>query len=435
MDAFRQYETYDLRFHSGLVEWIKKLPMRTARINQWRATILNAKGMRQEEIEQSGILEMFLDNGAVKLDKAELLEYIEYNLRACYPSLITERARSYQPSLRYVPLNIKDIPEKILDSFNGFKVKEAALLPSFNFRLVCVRYNDMFDDVLRWLIFDQKWNLIKPLGHAGVFRSSLEAIDAMHTTVQKKFDRFTSSTPHKVYERYSLLGGRNYREWFLCIDKWIESYDNNHFGKDNLLVHIRTSEWLDKDGQPLLLVDEIQSDWHAAKKHADEMLEDGGELDESDIVPIAPFAREWHELGIKAACSIAINAGFNRVAFTTGEQHCKRYAYGYEGLKILYDQHVPKALEKLKQKYHCGVIWVTIAAKMPSEKMITTSGREWIVENNADKSQKIRVKNEQVALSYLKAKSAMKYESVRVLEISPILFQTIKTRGLPLFGW
>lgn len=435
MNSRRQFVTYKLNFYSTLVEWLKKLPMRSATAYQWRATILNAKSMRQEEVEQSGILKMLDAYEDSKVGKVELLEYVEYNMNACYPSLITERARDYQPSLRYVPLNIKDIPEKVIDSFSGFKIKDAALMPSFNYRLICVRYNDMFDDVLRWLIFDQKWNLIKPLGHAGVFRTSLEAIDAMHTAAQKKFDQFTSSTPHKVYERYSLLGGHNYREWFLCIDNWIESYDNNHFNMNNVLVHIRTSEWLDTDGQPLLLIDEIQSDWHAAKKQADELLHDRGELDESEIVPVAPFVKGWHELGIKAACSIAVNAGFCRLAFTSGEQHCKRYGREYEGLQILYDQMIPKSLEKLKHKYNCPVYWKTIAVRKPTVKLKATSTHNWIIQTSTGEMVTSSIKNEQVALSYLKAKSEKKDESVRVLEISPVLMQAIKTRGLPLFGW
>lgn len=255
INNLRQFETHELKFYSGLVEWLKKMPMKSATIDQWQATIKNIAGIRQDEIKQSGLLDVFDFFEEDKIDKTDLLEYVKFNLNACFPSLITERARGYQPSLYYKSLAHEAIPKKIKESFRGQEIIHAYVMPSFNYRMLRVRFNDMFGNAERWLNFDYKWKILMLPTSAGIYHSSLEAIDAMHAAELHSFDQFTSATPHKVYERYSLLGGRDYREWFLCIDKWIESYDNSHFDIGNVLVHIRTSHWWDNEGQPLMLVD------------------------------------------------------------------------------------------------------------------------------------------------------------------------------------
>ena len=112
------------------------------------------------------------------------------------------------------------------------------------------------------------------------------------------------STPPR-YEKYQLPGGENYREILLTLptnmseynkysqmlrekygqggfqnlpltdierarlDKFyaaeeVSPYKSSHFDEPNILAHIRVNDRVDADGKKMLLIEEIQSDWHQA---------------------------------------------------------------------------------------------------------------------------------------------------------------------------
>jgi hypothetical protein len=189
------------------------------------------------------------------------------------------------------------------------------------------------------------------------------------------------------YQRYSTPGGKNYREILLKLpeDYLNEPYMTDHFGDDpNVLAHIRVSDFNTPDGKKVLLVDEVQSDWHQAgrsegyktgkekaqgqilSKEYDALIQrrkdllrqaeempDGGEkfaalIDEAnDItpqlmrmqtqmdelrsaayrgVPDAPFKKNWHELAMKRVLDYAAGNGYDTVAITPGAEQAKRYS-------------------------------------------------------------------------------------------------------------
>lgn len=398
------------------------MPMNVAMVGQWVSTIKNAKGICQEEIIRACVEELLIQHAVDhKLTKKNLINHIKKNLRTCEPVLINERETKYTPSLYYRSISLDAVPEKVIESFRGQKLM-AYEMPSFKHRLVKALFEDMFGLTERWFVFDSQWNTVKLPVDANIYKTSLEAIDALYSQVSQIFNKFSSYASLNYYERFSLLGGTNYREWFLCIDKWPEIYSENHFDIKNLLLHLRTSEWVDADGVTLLLVDEIQSDWNARRKLEDE-------------IPESPFVKDWHELGIKAVCTIAARSGITRIAFTGVEHHTKRYGHDYEGLKILYDQKIPKTLNKLTQKYGGSTGWSTIIVNNPTAKLIRDRKQGWVIENKVDKAVTRGIKNQSVALYYLKAKGNKIKESVRVLDILPILVEAVKSKGLPLFGW
>jgi hypothetical protein len=45
------------------------------------------------------------------------------------------------------------------------------------------------------------------------------------------------------------------------------------------------------------------------------------------------------------------------------------------------------------------------------------------------------IKNQVVAMRYLKGRGQKQKEEVSVLEVSPELTELVKSKGLPLFGW
>ena len=115
-------------------------------------------------------------------------------------------------------------------------------------------------------------------------------------------------TPTK-FGKYQLAGGENYREILLTLpenmsayDKYtkslrekygqggfdnlpltnierarlekfyanedVSSYQSSHFKEPNILAHMRVNDRIDADGKKMLLVEEIQSDWHQAGRES-----------------------------------------------------------------------------------------------------------------------------------------------------------------------
>lgn len=225
------------------------------------------------------------------------------------------------------------------------------------------------------------------------------------------------------YQKYQLAGGKNYREILLKLpssktsmeeflnvvgkkyggntprtqwspednamyEKLLQEertpiqpeYRSSHFSDPNILAHIRVNDRVDADGKKMLLVEEIQSDWHQAGREkgykgkgtlrelpdnyfVQELKTIDGdtmyvvrdtsnpsviinkdynrqsaingvinELNASSVggVPDAPFKDTWYQLSLKRLLKYAADNGYERVGLTTGKQQAKRYDLGNE---------------------------------------------------------------------------------------------------------
>lgn len=243
--------------------------------------------------------------------------------------------------------------------------------------------------------------------------------------IEDEFDKL----PATKYEKYKTPGGENYREILLKLpafddkrlreleaqirreessfkdpmqyqsfrDKVAEvqqlkaeqaaagqPYTSSHWPDEpNVLAHIRVQDFKTPEGKKVLLVDEIQSDWHQAGRKegyrsgneqkqidvlADEynnltlrrrnlireaeelnnagpaflgMMDEIGEItpklmqleQQMDAlrktadagVPDAPFKKNWHELAMKRVLDYAAENGYDTVAITPGAEQAKRY--------------------------------------------------------------------------------------------------------------
>jgi ElaB/YqjD/DUF883 family membrane-anchored ribosome-binding protein len=215
------------------------------------------------------------------------------------------------------------------------------------------------------------------------------------------------------FSKYQLAGGENYRELVLTMPakqlteaearivlgaapdaklsagdmayasrKNANEYKSSHFPEqENPLAHIRVNDRIDADGKKMLLIEEIQSDWHqagrdkgyvgqvkSAKDLENELTEINRErskllqyaadlpdskmaefkqvntkikeleekarnvdtqiyqaVDRGDPVPDAPFKDTWYQLALKRAIQHAAENGYDRIGLTTGKQQITRY--------------------------------------------------------------------------------------------------------------
>jgi hypothetical protein len=161
------------------------------------------------------------------------------------------------------------------------------------------------------------------------------------------------------YEDFQLPGGDNYREVLFILPLLPEResgpWVNEHYAVPKLIAHVRFSDRVDTEGKKVRLLDEIQSDrFQYGRKHGYQLTTpeqirmeelsrkakvselDGaerGELqelesraDQDDSLPSdSPFKTTWHELVLKRMLRLAAEQGFDKLAWTTGDQQASRY--------------------------------------------------------------------------------------------------------------
>lgn len=137
-----------------------------------------------------------------------------------------------------------------------------------------------------------------------------------------------------------------------------KQYRSSHFDQPNILAHIRVNDRVDADGKKMLLIEEVQSDWHQAGRekgyqfkpkkttnpdgtvtvdfgnnqkttfqnnsYADDAIQTAT-LNIRGSVPDAPFKDTWYQLALKRALRYAADNGYDRVGLTTGKQQAERY--------------------------------------------------------------------------------------------------------------
>jgi 23S rRNA maturation mini-RNase III len=180
------------------------------------------------------------------------------------------------------------------------------------------------------------------------------------------------------YGQYTLPGGKNYREVLLTLpvqqtleDRYAEMrgeagnvYRSRHWDQPNVLAHIRVNDRTDADGNKVLFIEEIQSDWgqegkkkgfagkltgknaeyqRLYKQFLDNTLPEdqydyfyelqdelggGIEAERGSAIPTAPFVIKtegWLNLALKRIMIMAAEGGYDKVAFVNGEQSANRY--------------------------------------------------------------------------------------------------------------
>lgn len=129
---------------------------------------------------------------------------------------------------------------------------------------------------------------------------------------QIKVQEISNTGEHTQYSSYTTPGGENYRELLLTLPDLVARYRSSHFDEPNILAHVRFNERTGVDGERILHIEEVQSDWHQARR-------------EGKPVPDAPFAKTWQELALRRMLRWAAEENFDRLTWTTGEQQAERY--------------------------------------------------------------------------------------------------------------
>jgi hypothetical protein len=428
-------KAFRLPFRSKLVDWLETSSQKIASPQQWQGMLNNLQNVRIEEIERAELTDFnFYYKPNLRIGKEELIEIARYKLASCRPTIQSHWKRAFRPSLDVKTIG-NQLPKRVEAKAKRFveKAQTCYQHPSIGYWIIRTGFEDLATIAPNWIVLDHKGKmLLSHERHGGWFPTAIEAFDEMHRAIRKRFDEFGSERPSTLYDQYALMGGKNYQEWFICLPDWPLPYRDGHFGLKQLLVHIRTTERMGEDGQPLLMVEEIQSPWHADIRSYSQLSDE--DKDENIAVSDAPFAKEWHELGIKAVIWLAIKQGYAHIGFTTGKQQCERWGK-LDGLMNLYEQQIPKCLKKIASQYDCSNDWTTIVTRKPTGRIRNLRPGEWEVQDENRIPISPPVKNKDVALFYLNQRSTPAKEQIRVLQVSDKLKDAMTAGEIPLFGW
>lgn len=403
--------------------------------SQWLNTINALKGVSQDEVDSLGLTDYLANiEPNNKVLKTELCALVDEQLaNPLKLMLLTRKLSRYRPEFRIDRFSQELLPKKVRKLLVHTMVLDCFKFSSFNYRIIKYRFDGgWFGSIDTCIVLDNKWEPLRPKRSY----TMLEAVDMVYVAITNKFKTFVSVGDETSYERYSTLGERSrYQEWLLCLPYWSHAFVRGHFDLNNVLLHLRTSQWCDEAGEQLLLVDEVQSDWHARGREYGYYALGKGDDDESgEKVPQVAFAKEWALLGVRVAIAIAIQKGLNRLAFVSSQAQTERYGQLLEGFVQLYDQQIPEYLDKLAKQHGCKISSANIMVSKPRHHIQYNSHRTWSIEPNSDSENIHYVLNYPVAMLYLKKMGIKEKRALKVLEISHLMRTSINQYGLPMYG-
>jgi hypothetical protein len=158
-----------------------------------------------------------------------------------------------------------------------------------------------------------------------------------------------------------------------------DNFTSGHWDEPNVLGHVRFNDRTGPNGEKLLHIEELQSDWHQkgrtqgyqqrditeaerqewrkldAIKAADITPEQARRRDELDHlmsgeksgVPDAPFKKTWPELLFKRMVRYAAENGYDGISWTPGEQQAERYDLSKQINRVSYDPKTQRLVAEL----------------------------------------------------------------------------------------
>ena len=198
-------------FYSALERAVANAKQEVAPASDWIAIIDKLPGVKKDEIEWSGIREYLQLKGKEKITRDALVDYLERN-----------------------GVEVKEVLHEDANDMNREQLLAAL---DFEYPFASAYHANMSDDQLRLAYHDSR----------------------MRPKYKKTF--------------LVLPGGKkNYKELLLGLDRGFldneETYTNDHWEKYSedldVLAHVRFNERTDSDGNRILFIEEIQSDWAQA---------------------------------------------------------------------------------------------------------------------------------------------------------------------------
>lgn len=405
-------------FYSAVENAIKGAKQSTANAEQWLGTIKNSPGIKQEELNWTG-LEDYIKSKDGKISKQELQDYMDNH------KVELNEKISHTPNPRLQEIMDLDKKARELeangDKKNANKIREQ----------------------------------IKTIPSTGDFNAR--------------------------YKQYQLPGGENYREKLLTLPEkgkdnnlhWAAgglaedeggNYHSSHWDEPNVLAHVRMNDRNIPDVGKTLHLEEIQSDWHQAgresgyknplnEKEKQEYYElmntmrtrsendRYSELDQRHFdnksVPNAPFKATWPDLVLKRMIREASEKGYDAISWSPGEVQNKRYSgrgiKEEEGMKEFYDKILVNKVNQLAKKFGGKVEEKDLNKQYSDEEILAQAKRDYRRTSIEDWGDMMQNEREAYVRS-AKEKLNNQSQNVHVLKLTKELKDAAISKGFPLFS-
>lgn len=353
--------------YSGLQRRLRGMGKFKAGPEQWLKTIENfqEKGLRSEELECSGLIpELSLSpDNAVQFSALELENLCDFtDLRLSVIPVINQA----QWQLRFT-----SPPDRKLNKTRNLPKAVAALPravtsfdPILGYRLERVEHQSLWGKDHSWQAVTHEGKVIHNAIRQSGFQSTQTAADLAASHASALF-------PKRValghYSNLAWTGGDSYREWLITLPYFPASYLSGHFNIRNILAHVRCDGREGANGERVLMLQEVQSDWAQRARRA---LSKGEMVSDDEVPP--PIMKEWPALVMKLVLLHAAHQGLDAVAWTRGAHQVYRYkGLGAGGLKELYDRTLPREANRMMKPF--GVACEMLGVYVPTNFRIKQS--------------------------------------------------------------
>lgn len=320
-------------FFSQAIKTVEqKMPAR-ATVQQVRGILSPANGVKPDELKWMG-LEDFLA-GKETVEKTALLDYLRENqvqIKEVEKSTKDKSARWVQAGAgryywgdRKVEIGYRS-DEQIMVSADGKEYGPfTSLDEAQDFADKTFHLEDRTRDATKFRNYTfpggenyRELLLTLPInlrGKRSVEESNLLALRMEFDELDAKMmavERMTESEVSRRKELADILFGTSERRRASDALKKYPIYHSSHWGEKNILAHARFNDRTGPNGERVLHLEEIQSDWHQAARLGKD-------------VPDAPLRKTWHEFALKRMLRYAAERGYEVVTWTTGAQQASRY--------------------------------------------------------------------------------------------------------------
>ncbi len=250
--TFFQSSKDNLGFYSKLISTVEQKMSATQDANSLKSML---KEIKADEAKWLG-LDTFL-KGKEKVNKQELLDYLKANELGIEEVQIGSK-------------NYTDAEYELFNNWNKRKLNQGFRNPETNkFERFDVDYYDLNieikDDNLSANIklnpFTNKYELSANATNYS-FGGVYDSFETASIELMMNYINSSKKSTNTKYSNYKTDGGENYREVLFTLPVSETPYKSSHWDQANVLAHTRLQDFTDADGKKVLLIDEIQSDWH-----------------------------------------------------------------------------------------------------------------------------------------------------------------------------
>jgi Large polyvalent protein associated domain 38/ADP-Ribosyltransferase in polyvalent proteins len=316
-----------LGYYSALARGIEGMQTKSAMPGAWKTQIkglLNKGAIKAEELEWTG-LEDWLDLQPGKVEKGQILDYLKANGVKVEEtvlggdSVVTRYAMIDQSTEREVERfdTLEEADEFAQEAWlesgkrKHFRIEpvEVEVANGGKYGTYTLPGGENYREIL--LTLPEKSGL------------------PMREALEKKYGKFGKALWSAATPEERAIADREAAGLKVAGQ---HGYKSGHWDQTNVLAHIRVDDRTDADGAKVLMVQELQSDWQQERRKNLKMAEESGSQMVRDGVdkktPPAPFVdstQGWLNLALKRVITMAVDGGYEKVAFVTGDQSADRY--------------------------------------------------------------------------------------------------------------